>query len=58
MDERKNWLEKVLDDASADVATWPKWMRNDGNAEAPTRTTDCAPQEGEERLGAGKKYFD
>jgi hypothetical protein len=31
MDEKKDWLEKVLDDASADVKAWPSWMKDDAD---------------------------
>jgi hypothetical protein len=27
MGDKKEWLEKVLDDASADVKSWPNWMK-------------------------------
>jgi hypothetical protein len=29
MDEKRGWLEKVLDDATADVESWPNWLRDD-----------------------------
>jgi hypothetical protein len=28
MDEKKDWLEKVLDDASAEVESWPNWLKD------------------------------
>jgi hypothetical protein len=28
MADSKGWLEKVLDEASADVKTWPNWLRD------------------------------
>jgi hypothetical protein len=28
MNEKQGWLQKVLDDASADVKSWPKWLRD------------------------------
>jgi hypothetical protein len=30
MDEKKPWLEKVLDDATAEVKSWPNWLRDRG----------------------------
>jgi hypothetical protein len=29
MDEKRGWLEKVLDDVTADVESWPTWLRDD-----------------------------
>jgi hypothetical protein len=28
MDDKKKWLEKVLDDASAEVESWPDWLKD------------------------------
>jgi hypothetical protein len=28
MDENKGWLEKVLNDASAEVKSWPNWLKD------------------------------
>ena len=28
MDEKKMWLEKVLDDATAEVNSWPNWLKD------------------------------
>lgn len=28
MDEKQQWLEKVLDDASSEVKSWPKWLKD------------------------------
>jgi hypothetical protein len=28
MDDRNRWLEKVLDDASAEVESWPDWLKD------------------------------
>lgn len=41
MDEKQGWLEKVLDDASADVESWPSWLRDhDEQKCAPGGTQD------------------
>jgi hypothetical protein len=36
MDEKRGWLEKVLDDVTADVESWPNWLRDD-------EVQKCAP---------------
>jgi len=28
MNEQKQWLEKVLDDASSEVKSWPNWLKD------------------------------
>ena len=28
MDNKRGWLEKVLDDATAEVKSWPNWLKN------------------------------
>lgn len=28
MDEKQQWLEKVLDDASSEVKSWPNWLKD------------------------------
>lgn len=27
-DNQKDWLRKVLDDASAEVKSWPRWLKD------------------------------
>jgi hypothetical protein len=36
MDEKRGWLEKVLNDATADVESWPSWLKdNEGQSCLP-----------------------
>ena len=28
MERKKGWLQEVLDEASADVKTWPPWLKD------------------------------
>lgn len=37
MDEKKDWLKKVLNDASADVESWPNWMKDSPDDRKPTQ---------------------
>jgi len=59
MDERKGWLERVLDDASADVESWPSWMKDkDAQRQERKCTHDGPGQEGEKRQSDKNQHFD
>ena len=38
--DKKGWLEKVLDDASADVKSWPSWLRDDCSSDDGQGSTE------------------
>jgi hypothetical protein len=47
MEEKKEWLEKVLNDASADVEAWPNWMK-DGEHDLESARADAKSVEKKE----------
>ena len=57
MEERKGWLEKVLDDASADVESWPKWMKdNDTEHEEQKCAHDPCQAIGEHQKDENQRF--
>jgi len=60
MDEKKLWLEKVLDDATAEVNSWPNWLRDreDEKQEDKRNARGASASAGANNQSGKRKNFD
>jgi len=58
MNEKKGWLEKVLNDASADVKSWPNWLRDDSPVEEGQEPQEASSRIATANCNGGTQRFD